>query len=92
MYEATTGSFTMNSYEEELSSTLINLSQGKINVEYIVKGIETADSEMKDFLFTLGCYEGEHVTIISLLADNYVISVKDARYSIDTDLAEAIRI
>lgn len=68
----------------------MNLTQGKIDTEYIIKDIRTNDEELKDFLFTLGCYEGESVTVISKLADNYVISVKDARYSIDKDLAEAI--
>lgn len=69
-----------------------NLAQGELNTEYVVKHIDTEDGEMKDFLFTLGCYEGEQVTIISRLAGNVVISVKDARYSIDTDLAAVIAI
>jgi len=69
-----------------------NLSKASINVEYNIKRIETTDKEMVNFLFTLGCYEGETVTVISKLADNFVISVKDARYSIDTDLAKAINI
>lgn len=69
---------------------MMNLAQGRINTEYIIKNIDTNDEEIKDFLFTLGCYEGEAVTVISILAENYVISVKDARYSIDKDLAEAI--
>ena len=47
---------------------------------------------MRDFLFTLGCFEGEKVTVISVLADNYIIHVKDARYSIDKELARAILI
>ena len=47
---------------------------------------------MKEFLFTLGCYEGEKAMVISVLADNYIIHVKDARYSIDRDLAKAILI
>nr|WP_278044711.1 FeoA family protein [Senegalia massiliensis] len=67
-----------------------NLSKAKMNVEYTIKDIETDDEEMKDFLFTLGCYEGEKVTVISVLAENYVISVKDARYSIDLELAKVI--
>ncbi|WP_347561123.1 FeoA family protein [Senegalia massiliensis] len=67
-----------------------NLSRAKVNVEYTIKDIKTDDEEMKNFLFTLGCYEGEKVTIISLLGENYVISVKDARYSIDLELAKAI--
>ncbi len=67
-----------------------NLAQGRINTKYIIKDIMTNDKELKNFLLTLGCYEGETVTLISVLAENYVIAVKDARYSIDKDLAEAI--
>ncbi len=67
-----------------------NLTQADINLPYIIKGIDTHEKDMKDFLFTLGCYEGEKVTVISVLSHNYVINVKDARYSIDEDLAKAI--
>ncbi|WP_330577800.1 FeoA family protein [Alkaliphilus serpentinus] len=73
-----------------LGGPAMNLAQGRINTEYVIKEIKTNDEELKSFLFTLGCYEGELVTVISILAENYVISVKDARYSIDQDLAEAI--
>lgn len=66
------------------------LSKAEINKEYIIRTIETNNDEIKDFLFTLGCYEGEEITVISVFADNYVISVKDARYSIDIDLAACI--
>lgn len=69
-----------------------NLTQADINLPYIIKGIDTEEKDMKEFLFTLGCYEGEKVTVISVLAQNYVINVKDARYSIDEDLAKAILI
>jgi Fe2+ transport system protein FeoA len=75
---------------EGLGGPAMNLAQGRLNTEYIIKDIKTNDDELKDFLFTLGCYEGESVTVISILAENYVITVKDARYSIDKDLAEAI--
>ncbi|WP_306345879.1 FeoA family protein [Clostridium sp. BSD9I1] len=75
---------------EGLGGPVMNLAQGRINTEYTIKDIDTNDEEIKDFLFTLGCYEGESITLISILADNYVITVKDARYSIDKDLAEAI--
>ncbi len=67
-----------------------NLSEANINEEYIIKDIVTDDEELNNFLFTLGCFAGEAITIISILAENLVITVKDARYSIDTDLAEAI--
>lgn len=75
---------------EEYSYLVTNLVNAEINREYIIKDVKTNDQEMKNFLFTLGCYEDETVTVLSVLAENYVISVKDARYSIDKDLAEAI--
>lgn len=67
-----------------------NLSEATINEQYVISEVKTDDGELKNFLFTLGCYEGEEITVISALADNYVIVVKDARYSIDKELAEAI--
>ncbi len=73
-----------------LSGKMANLIQAKINTEYSIKRIDTKDAELKNFLFTLGCYEGEKVTVISMLAENYIITVKDARYSIDKELAGAI--
>jgi ferrous iron transport protein A len=66
------------------------VSEAEVDVEYTIKKIETNDEELKNFLFTLGCYEGEKLTVISILAENYVITVKDARYSINSELAEAI--
>ncbi len=68
----------------------INLTDAKINIPYMIKEINTGDQAIKDFLFTLGCYEGETVMVISALAQNLVIHVKGARYSIDDDLARAI--
>jgi len=67
-----------------------NLTKAQINREYTIKEVKTGDAELKNFLFTLGCYKGEKVTVLSVLGENYIISVKDARYSIDKDLAEAI--
>ncbi len=79
--------------EKESARTLeTNLAQAQLNLEYTIKNIDTNDEELEGFLFTLGCYEGEQVTVISILSENYVISVKDARYSIDRELAEAILI
>ncbi|NLC26688.1 MAG: ferrous iron transport protein A [Fastidiosipila sp.] len=66
------------------------LSDGKVNTTYIIKEIEVAEEGLQDFLFSLGCYPGEEVTIISKLSDNIIINVKDARYSIDSDLAKSI--
>ena len=67
--------------------TLINAEEGK---EYIVQRIETDDEELNSFLFSLGCYSGEPITVVSRRKSNYVIAIKDARYNIDKYLAEAI--
>lgn len=58
--------------------------------EYIVQKIETDDEEMDSFLFSLGCYSGEPITVISRKRGGCTVSIKDARYSIDNQLAEAI--
>ncbi|MGM0415108.1 MAG: FeoA family protein [Bacillota bacterium] len=75
---------------ERSDNQVTNLTEAEINKEYTIKKVQSDDDELKNFLFTLGCYAGEEITIISILAENYVISIKDARYSIDKDLAEAI--
>lgn len=67
-----------------------NLADAELNREYIIGDIESDDEAVKNFLFTLGCYQGQTVTVISVLSENYVISVKDARYSIDADLAKTV--
>ena len=69
-----------------------DLTGGKPGHPYVIKGIKTADQEMKDFLFSLGCYEGQTVTMISAMGEHYVIHAKDARYSIDGELAKTILI
>ena len=58
--------------------------------EYIVERLETDDDELDAFLFSLGCYEGEPVTVISRLKRGCVVSIKEGRYSIDSQLAKAI--
>ncbi len=60
--------------------------------EYEIKSIVTDDEELDAFLFSLGCYEGEKITVISHLKGGCVVSIKDGRYTIDNDLAEAIQI
>ncbi len=67
----------------------MSLSKGKINKEYTVNQIAGRD-DMVRFLFSLGCYEGEKVTIISKVATNYIINIKDSRYGIDEALAKII--
>ena len=67
--------------------TLANALEGK---EYIIQGIETDDEDLDAFLFSLGCYKGEPITVVSRRRGSCVVAVKDGRYSIDTQLAEAI--
>lgn len=67
-----------------------NLSEAKINKNYSIKSVTSDDKETVNFLFTLGFFKGESVTLISVLSETYVIAIKDARYSIDADLAKAI--
>lgn len=68
----------------------MNLTEAQIDREYIIKEILTDDEEMNSFLFTLGCYSGEPITVISQLKGGCVVSIKDGRYNIDNQLAEAI--
>lgn len=58
--------------------------------EYTIKQIKTNDEELNSFLFSLGCYSGEPITVVSKKKNNCVVSIKDGRYSIDNQLAEAI--
>jgi ferrous iron transport protein A len=70
----------------------MNLSNAELGREYIIRGIETDDEELNAFLFSLGCYSGEPITVVSRRRGSCVVSVKDGRYSIDNQLAEAILI
>lgn len=70
----------------------MNLAEANIGQEYIVKKIVTDDEELEAFLFSLGCYSGEPITVVSHMRGGCVVSIKDARYNIDTDLAKAISI
>ena len=58
--------------------------------EYIIKEINTDDDELNSFLFSLGCYSGEAITVISKLKGGLIVSIKDGRYNIDNELASAI--
>ena len=70
----------------------MNLASAIEGKEYIIRDIRTDDEELDAFLFSLGCYSGEPITLVSRRKGSYVISVKDGRYSIDSQLAEAIEI
>ncbi len=68
----------------------MNLNNAQEGFEYIIKDIVTDDEELDEFLFSLGCYAGEPITVISRKKNSIVISVKESRYNIDSQLAAAI--
>ena len=68
----------------------MNLSVAEEGKEYIIQQIDTDDEELDAFLFSLGCYSGEPITVISHLKGGCVVSIKDGRYNIDKQLAQAI--
>ena len=70
----------------------MNLTNAQEGKEYIISAIETDDEELNAFLFSLGCYSGEPITVISHYKGGCVVSIKDGRYSIDSHLAKAIAI
>ena len=68
----------------------MNLFTAEVGKEYLVKDIQTNDDEIDSFLFTLGCYSGEPITVISKLKGGLIVAIKDGRYNIDNLLAQAI--
>ncbi len=68
----------------------MNLTEALEGKEYIIKKIMTEDEELNSFLFSLGCYSGEPITVVSKRKSGCVVSIKDARYNIDIQLAKAI--
>ena len=69
--------------------TLLQAQEGK---EYIIQNIATDDEELNAFLFSLGCYTGQPITVIAHRKSNCTVSIKDGRYNIDSQLAEAVEI
>ena len=70
----------------------MNLSDAVEGKVYIVKDVHTDDEELNDFLFSLGCYSGEPITVVSRNKSGCVVAIKDGRYNIDIELAETILI
>ena len=73
--------------QSDLGITLLEAEPGKT---YIIKEINTADDEMNSFLFRLGCYPGEPITLISKKKKSCIVVIKDGRYNLDKLLSEAI--
>ena len=74
-------------WDRVIGMNLTTAAEGK---EYIIKRIETDDEELDAFLFSLGCYSGEPITVVSRRRGGCTVSIKDGRYNIDNQLAEAI--
>ena len=70
----------------------MNLLLSQVGMEYIIKEIKTDDEELEAFLFSLGCYSGEPITVISRRRGGCIVAIKDGRYSIDNQLAVAITV
>ncbi len=70
----------------------MTLAEAQAGQEYIIREIDTEDEELNAFLFSLGCYAGEPITVVSRLKGGCVVSIKDGRYNIDNQLAAAILI
>ena len=68
----------------------MNLWTAQEGKEYIIQRIETDDEELDAFLFSLGCYSGEPITVVARRRSSFTVSIKDGRYNIDSQLAEAI--
>ncbi len=68
----------------------MNLTNAQLGTEYIIRAIETDDEELNAFLFSLGCFSGEPITVVARRRSGCTVSIKDGRYNIDDQLAEAI--
>ena len=69
--------------------SLLDARSGK---EYIITRINTGDEALESFLFSLGCYSGEPITVVSRKKNHCTVSIKDGRYNIDSQLANAIMV
>ena len=68
----------------------MNLRNAEEGKEYLIKDINIDDDELETFLFSLGCYSGEPIVVVSQLKNSCIVSIKDGRYNVDKQLAEAI--
>ncbi len=70
----------------------MNLTTAELGKEYMIGAVETGDEELNAFLFSLGCYSGEAITVVARRWGGCTVSIKDGRYSIDNRLARAITV
>lgn len=79
-------------YDRLMRSEKMTLKDAKAGITYIIKEIQTDDEELNSFLFSLGCYSGEPITVISHKRSGCIVSIKDGRYNIDYQIAQSILI
>ena len=79
-------------YILEKGALNMTLKQAQVGIEYIINKIETNDEELNSFLFSLGCYCSSTITVVRHLKSGCIVAIKDGRYHIDNQLAEAIKI
>lgn len=70
----------------------MQLLDAELGKEYVIKNVNTDDEELNSFLFSLGCYKGEKITVISIRKSGCVVVIKDARYNLDNLLSKAVEI
>ena len=70
----------------------MDLLSAREGQSYIIKQIQTGDGELEAFLFTLGCYSGEPITVIARRFGGCTVSIKDGRYYMDRRLAQNIQV
>jgi ferrous iron transport protein A len=70
----------------------MTLREAKEEKEYVILEVKTEDEELNSFLFSLGCYSGEVITVISRLKCGMIVLIKNSKYNFDNRLAEAIKV
>ncbi len=72
----------------------MNLLDAEVGVTYTVSEIDTDDEDLRGFLLRLGCYAGEPIAVVSKKkkGKGMVVAIKDGRYNIDSNIADAIKI
>ena len=70
----------------------MNLLTVELGREYTVSALSVEDEALTAFLFSLGCYSGQPITVISRKKSGCVVAIKDGRYAMDNNLAAAIAV
>ena len=69
--------------------SLLDAREGK---RYQIRSIDLQDDALTAFLFSLGCYSQEPITVVKHRRNGCTVSIKNGRYHMDRHLAKAILI